>query len=405
MIFSKSTFIQTVSLLSVVLGVICSSVFATNNSINPKNEVPLSELPPQVCGIEFKRKTPEAIVQYPVTERNHEKSNNDINCTATIIAPRLILTAKHCLKNLINAETAMVCPGGRRIPFDMSKEAHSRLVNSKLGEPNDIGVIELKEDIGIPPVQLPSTKAEVERLVKNPERCLQIGYGTFTHLGENIERSGLVNGSYTYGLELTTVNHLERENHFKMLKDPLNDAHLPISQFLENNLLASQNFLTQIKTDVEKPYLFLHGKGVAVSRGDSGGPLLCRNEEGNWVHLGVLTTGYSGFAGVYINTWSQRKWLGHFLPKHGITSAYSTDFETFPSSSLVNSNPCMRGICKNSTIEMHAQFVKSILQLDQEIILESKSSPSNHDEQALARAKEQLKEYLEFLTSQCNSKN
>ncbi len=287
-----------------------SPASATDISLDLKDTVPFSALPEQVCGIELI--DPEIPTHYPITQRFGEISDNNIYCTATVIGPRLLLTAAHCLAQVEapDVQYAVVCPGGIRIPFN-GPNANSQIPESKNGpgQPNDIGVIQLNQDIGIPPVRLPVSKEEVLQLFSHPETCMQVGFGFFSE-GNESNRTGLVNGTYSRSLKLATVSEMER---YAYGLDSINNQHLPASQFIATNIASSENQIKKMKWNITDPYLFLHGKGAAGSRGDSGGPLLCRSNDGSWVDLGTLTGGITGLTDIYINVWSHQKWINTFL--------------------------------------------------------------------------------------------
>ena len=200
----------------------------------------------------------------------------DFVCTATVIAPDLLLTAAHCVdKNRIKnpqkkLPISVKCKKNKRIKAlkmdypsnDLTKESSyitkdQAMVLDDLGNAqvslrrkwaynnSDVAIIKLQKSLkDIPPQKLITSEEEAMGVIEQAKFCGFFGAGVDNH--ENI---GVVRG-----ISFKDFNQ-----------------NLPIDIYLQRNF---RDFLTK-------------GKKQGIRPGDSGGPLSCLSQNGIWSVLSV----------------------------------------------------------------------------------------------------------------------
>jgi len=291
--------------------VLSTSTALALDAFDPIN---MTELPLQVCGIEilpnYKEFKEHSVL---IVERKGERSNPHIKCTAIVIGPRHFLTAKHCINTFSEQESyTVVCPGNIRFPFDMKNQTNARAAGEQRGRLNDLGIIAIEQDISIEPIEFPESEKEYFELLERPENCLQIGFGGF-YVDKQLYW-GLANRSSARGMRITTGKQEVREDFWKSITDYQNNNRSPRDEFVARVLPTVENILGKTKISLEDPYVFVYGNGQPIKRGDSGGPLLCKNSaDKSYKLLGVLTAGVDWVNATYINVWNHINWINKHL--------------------------------------------------------------------------------------------
>ncbi|XP_041648263.1 transmembrane protease serine 9 [Cheilinus undulatus] len=206
-------------------------------------------------------------------------------CGATLIHSKWLITAAHCFKSDPSPTNWAVSLGSvlRSGVGALVIPIQRIIINPAFNGTNmdhDVALLELTVpapmSYTIQSVCLPSP---AHRFLKNAE-CYITGWGSM--------REG---GSLTNLLQKAAVSIIEQA-----------DCQQSYGNVLTSNMMCAG---------------YMEG-GRDTCLGDSGGPLTCRHQSGQWFIAGVTSWGHgcgrTGFPGVYTRVTSVRKWISTYLP-------------------------------------------------------------------------------------------
>jgi hypothetical protein len=218
-------------------------------------------------------------------------------CTATLIGPEVIVTAKHCAKAFVELERAGSVIEWRTGADALSPASRLRVVATQsapgdvggyVGEGRDVAVALLEQPVASEPVELaPLDESWLGRSL------ITLGYGVFSP-------SGASDGRRRVGRE--TVSALSGRVHEALFGDFESFVEWTMTrQSTDADLIATTpaDEVDVLRTQYELALLFdgheAVGGGAAedslTCRGDSGGPLLGVNADGRFVSHGVISGG------------------------------------------------------------------------------------------------------------------
>lgn len=176
----------------------------------------------------------------------------DYFCTGTLIAPRQILTAKHCAATAI---TRIFAKG-----YDVSDAESGEViavVSMQLHPEADLMILTLAQD-ALTPIRSIATSAEIEQL--SPTTCTLVGFGTID-----------IEGTVGYGIKRRVETPI-----LSLLCGASEDS-LDYGCIQGIEMVAGQRGLNR-----------------DTCQGDSGGPLYVQYLDGSYHLLGVTSRGISG---------------------------------------------------------------------------------------------------------------
>ena len=224
-------------------------------------------------------------------------------CTATLIAPESVITAKHCAGTLFAAdeqglELAWLAGPSVAAPAELitivAVEITPRSRNGFLGIGRDLAVAHLEHATRIPPV-------EPEPLSDDQigQTLLEIGYGMFDAEGgeDGVRRSGNATLAALHGSVYPAMfGDFESYVEWSFTADATDFDYL--STFTPDSDPLDQFVLEGLQQDFDSAPLLDGYEAVAGGRqpgdvqscvGDSGGPLALRTSDGTWLSYGVVS--------------------------------------------------------------------------------------------------------------------
>lgn len=162
-------------------------------------------------------------------------------CSGTVIAPTVILTAEHCRNAArITAKTTVTCSNGE------TRTLKNHIGHSKSLDEQDLAVFKFEEPLSIPPMKIVQSADEQKQLLSKPEKCIIAGWGRTSVDGHG----GTLRAAYVSEL---------------------------VPGYVDFSTLT-----------VHRNQIRINGTSQAQP-GDSGGSLICPNENGERVLVAVLT--------------------------------------------------------------------------------------------------------------------
>ncbi len=107
-------------------------------------------------------------------------------CSASFVGNKSFLTAGHCLggvsrglsdfkEGLIQEAPFFKCPGDVNIHYTVDSVADMK--GALIDQDYDLGMVRVQESVTVPPIRLPSSSQESDRILKNVNSCFINGYG------------------------------------------------------------------------------------------------------------------------------------------------------------------------------------------------------------------------------------
>ena len=224
-------------------------------------------------------------------------------CTATLIAPALVVTAKHCALAVFDAEQLQLDVAWLAGPSVAEAEEVIPIVAVELAPGNSGGFLGLGSDVAVAHLEHATAIEPVEPAALGDEQIGQamvsIGYGVFSPDGAEDQRRRI--GSETvaalHGRVLAAIfgdfeSYVEWDQTGQVTS-------LNFLQLVSPGNLLAQLALLRYRQQFDS-LLLLDGYEAVTGRsagdtqtcsGDSGGPLALQNDDGGWQTYGVVSGG------------------------------------------------------------------------------------------------------------------
>lgn len=306
---AQSTFKTNISSSSIVLLAIFATGCGQNSWTAESEESALNIVGGQPVGSEVEDARRLSTVALTTDHRNtrrsehpHLLSQGRSFCSATIIAPRVLMTAAHCLQDfnpqtntkssafILPSTSAFIAYFGTRVAMNGEWLRAENVIAHPEWDPaltlqaggglpaHDIGLVILEKDV--PPPYQPVAIADESFNVQVSQPVTIVGYG--------VTRSRRNNNTGT--LRQVTVPLKKIDSHAQLLG---------VGAFM---------------------------RGACA--GDSGGPMYIRNEEKKWSVIGVTSAGTEifqncvGFDNTFTDARAHKNWIESALAKQGIGFAH-----------------------------------------------------------------------------------
>ncbi|MEO8182812.1 MAG: trypsin-like serine protease [Deltaproteobacteria bacterium] len=231
-------------------------------------------------------------------------------CTATLIAPETLVTAKHCALSAFEAEAFDLDVGWLVGPAVSDAAEVIPIVAVELAPLNQGGFLGIGRDVAVAHLEHPTTIPPVEpRSLEDDhigQAMLSIGYGVFSPIGTEDQRRRIGSETVTAvrGRVLAaTFGSFESYVEWSFTGNVTDFNYLQL--FAPGDFFA-QLLLQSLRTDFDS-LLLLDGYEAVTGRepgdtqtcsGDSGGPLALQSPDGSWQTYGVVSGGPSSATSV-----------------------------------------------------------------------------------------------------------